>query len=172
MLFAAVVLVGTLASSEVARNPLAPALAGKLECTKPDDQRKTCRSIAAYTHLDGPNYSANASILISPQGPVILLTKSPAVVKSDAVCGMLRRDDLTRGQLQVRDRRLSAAEAAPILERIATLMAPIIGKEICVTYGSSAQGIIEHGTIDGVPQPKGDQPVKWINPTDGYVVAP
>ena len=170
LLFTAAVLIG--APALMADNPLAPALAGKLECTSPDDQRKTCRSITQYTHLDGPNYSGSATILLSPQGPVVLLTKSPAVVRGNAVCGTIKRDDLTSGQLQVGDRYLRVAEAAPILERIATQLAPIIGKEICQTYESSAQGMIEHGTIDGVSQPKGDERVKWIGPTDGYVVAP
>jgi hypothetical protein len=153
-------------------NPLAPAIAGQLECSTPDEQRKTCRSIASYRHLSGPNYSNTAVMLFSPNGPTILQVTSPVVVKGNAVCAVTKIGDIKNGKVTVGGRKLSTLEAAPLLDHLATHMFPLFGHEICLTFDDSSGTIMELGTIDGVRQPKGDEPVQWVSPSAGYKVAP
>ena len=158
--------------ADPASNPLAPAVAGQLECTRPDDQKKTCRSIASYRLVEGATYSSTAAILISPDGPVIFEATSPVRVKAGEVCGVMKPEDVTSGKLRVAGTVLDDAQAAPALARMVTALSSIMNKEICVTYQSSAGGLVEKATIDGVYQANQDQAVEWVEPDAGYVVAP
>ncbi|WP_116091555.1 hypothetical protein [Sphingomonas crusticola] len=153
-------------------NPIAPALAGQVECQRPNEQAKTCRSMATYRPLGGARYSNSALILLSPQGPVTLRVTSDVEVKHGAVCGLLRREDLDKGTLMVGDHVLGAKEAAPGLGQVAQAMASLLGKEICTTYESTASGLVGRLAVDGVARPEFDVPVKLVGPGDGYKVAP
>jgi hypothetical protein len=166
-----VILAAIAAPDAAVANPLAPALAGQLECTKPDAQKKTCRSLTSYRR-NGAGYSNTAVILISPNGPVTIEITAPVTVKGDAACGTMRSADIDGATIRIGGRVLDAAEAAPIRTAIIGAMTPMIGKEICVSYQSTPAGLIEQATIDGVREPKGDQPVKWVAPGEGYEVAP
>lgn len=165
-------LLAAAAAQPMSTNPIAPALAGQLECHFPNDQAKTCRSLGRYKSLGGDRYASTSLILLSPQGPVTLEITSEATVKKDAVCGMILRADLEKGQLKVADHVLTAAEAAPIIEQIAQAMAPMFDKEVCSTFTPSDNGLTIKPTLAGTPRPDLDQPVKWVAPTDGYKVAP
>ena len=171
-LLALVMLAATAGPSGLVSDPLAPAIAGQLECTRTDDQKKTSRSIAAYRHVEGSTYSNTATILISPDGPVIFEVTSPVTVKGEAVCGVMKAGDVLSGKLRVAGTLLADAQAAPALARMVTGLSGIMNKEICVTYQSSAGGLIEKATIDGVYQANQDQIVEWVSPDAGYVVAP
>ncbi len=167
-----VILAATAAPDAAFANPLAPALAGQLECTRPDAQKKTCRSLTSYRR-SGAGYSNTAILLISPNGPVTIEITAPVTVKGDAVCGTMRTADIDGATIRVAGRVLDAAEAAPIRAAITGAMAPLVGKEICQTYQAApGGGLMEKGTIDGVYEPKGDEPVAWVAPGDGYSVAP
>jgi hypothetical protein len=86
-----VILAATAAPDAAIANPLAPGLAGRLECSKPDEQKKTCRSIASYQRV-GDGYSNSAIILISPNGPVTMEITAPVTVKGYAYCGVMRAE--------------------------------------------------------------------------------
>ena len=147
------ILLAASAAQPTSANPLAPALAGQLECHFPNDQAKTCR-------------------LLAPQGPVTLEVTSDATVKKDTVCGIILRSDLDKGQLKVADHALTPAEAAPIIEQIAQAMAPMFDKEACSTFVPSGDGLTIKSSIAGTPRPELDQPMKWVAPAAGYKVAP
>ena len=170
--FALLALTAATGGADVVSNPLAPAMAGQLECTRPDDQKKTCRSIASYRLVEGSTYSNTATILISPDGPVIFEVTSPVTLKGEAVCGVMKPEDVSSGKLRVAGTLLDDAQAAPALARMVTGLSGLMNKEICVTYQASAGGLIEKATIDGVYQVNQDQVVEWVSPDAGYVVAP
>lgn len=170
------VLVPTLLAAAAAQpasaNPLAPALAGQLQCHYPNEQAKTCRTLVSYKSLGGDRYSSTDTILLSPQGPVTLDVTSELAVKDGAACGQIRREDLETGQVKVADRVLTPAEAQPIKDQIAQAMASFFDKQGCATYVASDKGLIEKVSLAGTPRPDLDQPVKWVAPGDGYKVAP
>jgi len=166
------ILLAASAAQPTSANPLAPALAGQLECHFPNDQAKTCRSLASYKALGGDRYTSTTLILLAPQGPVTLEVTSDATVKKDTVCGIILRSDLDKGQLKVADHALTPAEAAPIIEQIAQAMAPMFDKEACSTFVPSGDGLTIKSSIAGTPRPELDQPMKWVAPAAGYKVAP
>jgi hypothetical protein len=166
-----VILAATAAPDVAVANPLAPGLAGQLECARPDEQKKTCRSLTSYQR-SGTGYSNTALILVSPDGPVTIEITAPVTVKGDAVCGVVRAADLDTAKIRRAGRLLDATDAAPLRTAMLGAMASMMGKEICETYQAMPDGLIQRATIDGVREPKGDEPVKWVAPGDGYSVAP
>ena len=172
LILGAIALAVSGAPSIVSVNPLALAADGKVQCYQPDDQKRTCRSIAAYQRRGDGTYANTAIVLISTAGPVTLETITPVTVKAGAVCGSIRPEDINAGKLRVADRILSNSEAAPVLARIALSMASLINKEICTSYVQSAGGLTAKATIEGVYRSDADQRVKWVQPGDGYTVSP
>ena len=170
--FTLLALTAVAGGADTPSNPLAPAMAGQLECTRPDDQKKTCRTISSYRLVEGATYSSTATILISPDGPVTLEATVPATVKAEWVCGVMKAEDLSSGKLRVAGTLLDDAQAAPLLARMATALSSVMNKEICVTYTSTAEGLIEKVIIEGVYQADQDEMVEWVRPDAGYVVAP
>lgn len=170
-----ILVVLAMAASEA--SPVAPmdplaAADGKVECYQPDDEKRTCRSIASYQRTNDQTYANTAIVLVSSAGPVTLETVTPVAVKAGAVCGSIRADDIGAGKLRVAGRLLPEAEAAPVLSQIAESMAPLIDREICTSYEPSEAGLTAKATIAGVYQADADQRVKWVAPDEGYVVAP
>ena len=153
-------------------NPIGPAADGHMQCYKPNEQTKTCQSIAGYRALGDGRYENVATILLSPKGPVTFESSTIVEIKSGAVCGPVSANDIAKGKLRVAGRLLTDDQAAPILARITQAMAPTFDKEICTTYQASGSDLIAKGVIKGFDRPVPDQPVKWISPNDGYTVGP
>jgi hypothetical protein len=170
--FTLLVLTAAAGAARTADNPLAPAMAGLLECMRPDDQKKTCLSIASYRLVEGSTYSSTGVIVISASGPLILETVSPATVNAGSVCGVMKSEDLSSGRIRMAGKLLTHAQAAPILARTATSLSGMMNKEICVTYERSGEGLVAKIVIDGLYQADHDQVVKWVEPDAGYVVVP
>ena len=172
MFFAFLALTAATTAAGAASDPLAPAMAGMLECTRPDDEKKTCLSIASYRLVEGSTYSVTSAMLISPKGPMIFEATSPATLNAGSVCGVMKPEDITSGRIRVAGKLLGHAQAAPILARMATGLSGMMNKEICVTYERSGEGLVEKTVIDGLYQSDKDQVVEWVQPDAGYVVAP
>lgn len=151
-------------------NPLAITEKGFLQCYRPDLQNKTCLSIAAYKPSGPDTYDNKALIPISKNAT--LETHTLVVLKEGAVCGSIRREDMTSGLLRVDNREIDPITAKPFLERIAQAMAPFAGKEICTRYEVSGDGFTAKVTIDGTYRPDQDQSVIWVSLSDGYTVTP
>lgn len=151
---------------------LAPARAGLVQCYEPNELRKTCQSIAAYRQIQGARYVNQATVAVSPNGPVTLETVTEVVIRNDAVCGSIKSDEIAGGTLRMAGRPLDEDSARPLLERVRQSMAPLIGKEICTAYSPFKGALVTDVTIDGLAMPNGRQRVKWIKATDGYTVAP
>lgn len=166
-----VILAATAAPDAPIANPLAPGLGGQLECSKPDEQKKTCRSLASYQRA-GDGYSNTATVLISPNGPVTMEITAPVTVKGNAYCSVMRTEQISAAKFRVAGQVLGDEQAAQVRSAILTAFAPMMGKEICDTHRMTPTGLIEKATIDGVYEPKADVAIKWVAPGDGYIVAP
>lgn len=151
-------------------SPLATAEQGKLQCYRPDVQKKTCQSIASYQRTGPGTYDNGAVIPVSADAT--LETHTPVVIRGDAVCGFVRRKDTITGKLRVDGQIVDTDKAKPVLERIAEAMAPMAGKEICTRYIPSGAEFTAKVSIGGTYQPDQDETVKWIDPADGYTVTP
>lgn len=151
-------------------NPLANAEKSLLQCYRPNVQDKTCQSIASYRRTGPGTYDNKALVPVS--GDVTLETHTPVVIKGEAVCGSVRREDILQGTLRAGNQIIPAEKAKPILDRIAQAMAPLFDKEICTTYEKAGADFTAKASIDGHYSPDLDQTVKWIGPAEGYTVKP
>jgi len=151
-------------------NPLVLAEEGKLQCYRPDVQKKTCQAIAAYRRTGPGTYDNTA--LIAVGADATLETHAPVAIKGSAVCGFVRGQDVIAGTLRVGGQVLDPEKAKPILERIAQAMAPMADKEICTTYQPAGADFTAKISIGGSYRSDQDESVKWISPADGYTVTP
>ena len=172
MFFSLLVLTAAVGGAGAAENPLAPALDGLLECTRPDDQKKTCLSISSYRLVEGSTYSSTGAIVISPKGPVVLEITVPVTLKEGSVCGVMKLQDISSSRIRVAGKLLDHAQAAPILTRTVASLSLVMNKEVCSTNERSAEGIVQKTIIDGLYQADHDLMVEWVPPDAGYVVAP
>lgn len=172
MLLALLTLAVPTAVTDAAVNPLADAKNGSLQCYQPDDQRRTCRSIASYVPTGEATYVNKATVLLSTAGRITLETTTPVTIRVGAVCGFIRAEDVRAGKLRVADRLLPDAEAAPLLAQVMQSMSGLMGQEICTSYVQTVGGFTAKATMNGVYQASADQRVKWVQPSEGYSVAP
>ncbi len=153
--------------------PLAKADKGFAQCYEPDDDAKTCQSIATYKKTTDGNWENTALVLISHTQPVTLETVSLVSVKNGAVCGYVRADDVMKGTLRFSGQPLPSEKAAAVLPKIAESMASVFDKEICTRYLPGPDGLlVTKATIEGGKPEIPEQRVKWVLPSDGYTVAP
>lgn len=151
-------------------NPLALAEKGQLQCYRPDVQKKTCQSIAAYRRTGPGTYDNKALVALAPNAT--LETDTPVVIKAGAVCGFVRAQDVLAGTLRVDGRIVEPDKAKPILERVAQAMAPMADKEICTRYEPSGMDLAAKAFVEGAERPDLNVTVKWITPSEGYTVTP
>lgn len=150
-------------------DPIARSNGGEIQCYGPDVEKKTCQSVASYRQT-GPGAYLNTALL--PLGDnVTLETRSPVIIKGDAVCGFITRQETLAGTLRAGNQVIPPEAAKPLLERVANVIAPFFDKEICTRYEQSGADLTAKASIDGVSRPERDVIVKWITPSDGYTVA-
>lgn len=153
-------------------DPLAPARRGMAQCYTPNKAARTCRALATYEfHADGTitNY---AEVMLNPAPLIVMRAQSMVYIKADAECGVTSDDDV-RGFL------MDGAPVPPALHQqlrdavAASRAEHIPDGEYCTTYKPNADGTLTGVvTIDGQPWPEGDDTVLWVNPAEGWKVAP
>lgn len=153
-------------------NPLTPAEQGMVQCWSPDLSKKTCRVIASYRKTGPGTYDNEAIVGLSPEGPLTVETHTPVTLSGDAVCGAVKTQDIRQGTLRRGQNLVGTAVAQHILNRVATLMAPLDGKETCTRYSSAGGKLTAKIWISGAYHPEDDTEVKWISPADGYIIVP
>lgn len=154
-------------------DPISPAKGGMLQCYVPDDTNKTCRSLAGYVAKDDGSYVNDATVLISLEPLVTLQTSSIVRVKDNAICGPVTEREFQAGKVLLDGQTLPPSTASAIRAQVGKAMASFIGKEICTTYTPGAGAwLVADVTVDGVARPDLRQNVRWVQPTDGYRIAP
>lgn len=164
-------LLATMAVASSYPDPLAPAADGKMQCYTPNAERKTCRSIGAYSANGDGTFTNTATILLSSEPVIVMESLTPVSIKAGAVCGTLKAEQVAAARLTMNGKALPAEEAQPILTQISTAMQNVFGKEICTTYVPSGEDFVTKVTIDGAAS-WGNDTVKRVAPGDGYTVAP
>ena len=153
-------------------DPLAQARAGALQCYKPDQAKKTCLALAGYVFRDDGSITNNADTLLSPQPLLTMRTSSIVTIKNDAVCGVMRQEDIERADLLLNGKPLPADQAASVRAQIIPMLEKQFGVEICTSYAGSGDMVTANVTVNGKPEPGYTQNVLWVKPGAGYHVAP
>ncbi len=152
--------------------PLDRARDGLVQCYQPNDEAKTCQSIARYERNDDGSWDNTAIVLLNPTQPITLETVTPVWLKDGTVCGYIRNEDILHGLLRISGQLVSDEKAAPILAAVASSLAPLMNKEICTDYVQGPTELIAKSRIEGGSPEVPDQIVKWVSPSEGYEVAP
>lgn len=167
-----IAMAGSSLSAPHTADPLESAEEGLLQCWRPDLSNKTCRVIAAYRKTGPGTYDNTAVVAISSRGPTTVETHTPVVVRGDAVCGPVRTQDIRTGVLRQGARVVASADAKPVLDQIAQVMASLDGQETCTRYEPSGPDFTAKISVAGRYRPELDSKFKWISPADGYIVTP
>jgi len=159
-------------SAAADEDPLAPARGGALQCYKPDTANKTCRALAGYTFDANGGILNQAEVLLLSSPLVVIKSVSPVAMKDGAVCGPMRREDIEAATILVGGHPLSAGNASSAKARIEAALGDRLGQEFCTTYMPQGAGFTTRVTIGGVEAPDQTATVIWVQPADGYTVAP
>lgn len=152
---------------------LAPARQGDLQCYAPNAQAKTCAALAAYAFDAQGKITNTGDVVIYPNPVIVMHMTSPVEVRSGAVCGPLRQEDVSQATFTIDGQAAPEAETQTIRTQFAQQAASLIGVDICTTYTPTADGAFRaDATVGGTPHPEMTQTVIWVHPSDGYHAAP
>lgn len=154
-------------------DPLAPAREGMAQCYTPNKAARTCRALATYEfHADGRiiNY---AEILMNPTPLVVMLIEAEVRIVGDAECSVTEPQD-ARYRFVIDGRPADPDMSTQLREVVvASLTEMAGGGEVCTTYAPNGDGTLTGlATIDGQPWPEGNDTLLWVDPAEGWKVAP
>ncbi len=152
---------------------MAPAAQGMFQCQMPDVLFKTCFSLSKV-HQAGPStWVFESEMLVDMQSPVIASIKDAVSVRGSEVCKAANAADVSKFSFSLDGRPVSAAEAAKYRAKLKRYYGIFAGKMICTQVVHNDQDMeLVQATIDGKRFKVGDYPMKWVNPDDGWKVAP
>ncbi len=146
---------------------LAPGRQGQIQCYQPNPFKKTCKGMVAYS-FDGDRIIGRAQFLMDETGPAVVVATSPVEVKDGAVCGRL--DNLPNARFTIAGQPATPSQDAGY--RLVLAVAPRSG-EVCIRWsGAGNGGYWATGTLDGRERKDFEQWVMWVEPSEGFVVAP
>jgi hypothetical protein len=146
---------------------LSSAHSGQVQCFQPDVFNKTCKIMAAYHFADDGKITSTAQMLMDETGPAVLVIDAPVEVKDGALCGQL--ENLPKARFVVAGQPATPSQDAAY--RLMLSMTPRKG-EICARWVGDGNGYIVHGSLDGKPKRDYDQRMIWVDPSEGFKVAP
>jgi hypothetical protein len=148
-------------------DPLAPAREGKIQCTVPNVEKKTCAAITTYTPT-ASGYLNETEMLVSPAPLITARISAPLTIEGDAACGITKAEDFAAAQVMQDGKTWSAEQAKPILDQMMAVLAPYFGKKSCARIKTVNGALVQESDMDGVAQPQFTVPMLWISPADGY----
>ena len=160
------------AQTAPAADPLLPARSGQVQCYAPDTARKTCRALAQYKFSNDNKVENIAQVLVSKNGPVVMMTASPVTVRAGAICGTIRAEDVRSAGFIVAGQPAPDVLADQIRRQLLPAMSNELGKEVCTSYVQADTGFTTKVTVNGVAHPEIVDKVIWVGASEGYVVAP
>ncbi len=170
MVMLALPLAAAIAAAQPTEDPLLPARSGKLQCYVPDTARRTCHALAGYRLGADGSYANRAEIPLSADGRVTMTTTTPVLVQAGAVCGTVREEDLARADFRVAGSPMPPDQVNVLLPRLIEAMRAVIGHEVCTRYLQGGGTLTARASLDGTSRPELDQPVIWVDPSEGYRV--
>jgi len=142
---------------------------GFLACHSPNADRKTCKSIETLERVRDDLY--NSTTLMAVGHGVTLEIYTPLWVVDDIVCGSIREQDLMAGVVRLNGREIAPQLAAPALDQALQQVRPFLDQQICTRYQPSGADFVAKNALGETYRPDWDEPVKMIDPADGYRVA-
>jgi hypothetical protein len=146
---------------------LRPARQGQVQCFQPNIDARTCKIMAAYSFEDDGRILSTTQALMDETGPAVLVVTSPVVVRNRSVCGNL--ENLPKASFVVAGQPATPGQESGY--RLMLSVAPRKG-EVCARWVGDGNGYVAYGSLDGKPKKDFDQRMIWVEPGEGYRVAP
>jgi hypothetical protein len=153
-------------------SPIARAEKGDVQCYQPDTANKTCQSIASYKKTPDGKFLNTAIVLVGLKPVVVMTTATLVSIKNGQVCGPIKQADIDKATYTVDGEPATPKQVEVLHQQMTDSMATLLNADICTAYVPNGDGLTARETVDGVSQPKLDQHVIWVSPSDGYKVAP
>ena len=153
-------------------DPIGRAFAGQMQCYSPNVARRTCQSLAGYRRSADGSIDNDATVLISSSPVIVMTTRSPVTVRSNSVCGPIRRQDIEAATFELDGQAADATQTADLRVRMIAAERSLIGREICTQYLPHGDTLLARASVDGVVQPSLDQTVIWVGANSGWRVHP
>jgi hypothetical protein len=151
---------------------LAHFKAGKLLCSNPDAQTKTCSTIDKLVVRPDGTLVDTGETLVAPDKPVTLETTSVVHMDSGAMCGVMDMADLQRGIVRANGVPLPPDRNATVIDKLSAVFKPLSGQKVCEGLRVDHGHLIKVGQAERVDLPLPGKPVAWIDADGGYRVAP
>ncbi len=160
------------ASGPLDTDMLAQFKSGKMLCTNPDAQSKTCSTIDQLVIGPDGSMTNTGETLIAPDKPMTMEVKSAAHFEDGAMCGQISLADLDKAIVRVDGNPLPADRNAAAVERLKQALGPLADRKTCEGLSVSNGQLEKFGRVDGIDIPLPPKRVRWIERIDGYRVAP
>ena len=145
---------------------------GKILCVNPNVATKTCSSIISYKPGPDGTLIETGEVLISPDQPITLEIASAAKVEGGAICGAVELADMQQGKLRMNGTLLPLDRNAAALSKLIERMKPMAGRKACEGLRVENGQLMKYGQVERIDINLPGKPVRWINPSEGYRVAP
>jgi len=151
---------------------LAPARSGQLQCYIPNVAKKTCHALAQYVWAADGSIQNPAEVMIEENPLVVMKGSAPVVVRSGAVCGPFRAEDIQQATFTIAGNPAPPQLTDQIRKQMLMVSTDRLGKEICTTYVLDKGEYAAQVTIDGVAHSELADRMIWVKPGDGFKVGP
>jgi hypothetical protein len=153
-----------------ARDPLAEARTGKVQCVTPNLETKKCLAIASYAARTDGSFDTLVRLMIAPSPLITVETHSVSSVEGDAVCSIVRKSDYEAAKYTVDGKPAEPAVSNAIGAQVLASVTALDGKKACSRDRAEGPLMIEEVTLDGVARPEMTQKFIWVKPGDGYTL--
>ena len=151
---------------------LANINAGRMLCSNPDAETKTCTTIDSYVPAEQGKFADTGELMISETPPITLTTTATVHIEHGAICGLIEKADMLNGKVRLNGSLLPPDRNAAVVAKLAEKFEPMIGKKACETVSLIDGQLLKFGQVERVDIKLPGKPVKWISPDEGYKVAP
>lgn len=145
---------------------------GKMLCSNPDTESKTCSTIDRLTVDTDSVLRDTGETLIAPDKPITLETTSVVHMEAGAMCGVMEMADLQKAIVRANGVPLPPDRNAMVIEKLSKVFEPLMGQKVCEGLRESDGQLIKIGQVERVDLPLPGKPARWITPDEGYRVAP
>jgi hypothetical protein len=134
--------------------------------------RKVCASLSSFKRRADGGIDNTSTVLLAKTPVVLMTTVQDATANIGRLCESMTAGDVATAQFQVDGAALDDAKSAQLRAEVTHVFADIIDHMVCTTFVADGSHFVAHLSLDGVPRPAVDQRVMWVNPADGWKVAP
>ena len=152
--------------------PLAQARTGQLQCYGPNVEKRTCQSLAGYATSASGAIENTATVLVSVTPAVTMQTVTQVAIKAEQVCGDVTEQDIATATFTLDGDPATPAQSARLRKMMVAAMSRFLDREVCTSYVPEGEAFIATATVDGAPDPRFNQRVIWVSPSDGYTIGP